>query len=95
MQQFAFLTIGFEKPTPEIMQEWQAWFASIQDRIVSQVGLMNGQEISASGTADLAMDANAVTGMMVIEAEDRAEAMDIAARNPFITSIRVYDLMGH
>lgn len=95
MQKFVFLTIGFEKPTPEIMQAWQAWFASIKHRIVSQTGMMKGQEISRDGISDLAMDVDAITGVMVIEAEDRAEAMEIAGRNPFITSIRVYDVMGH
>jgi hypothetical protein len=36
MKNFVFLTYGFEKPTPEIMEAWGKWFESIRDRIVEQ-----------------------------------------------------------
>ena len=29
MKKFMFLHFGFEKPTPEIMADWNKWFESI------------------------------------------------------------------
>ncbi len=94
MPRYAFLTIGFEKPTPDIMSKWSDWFAEIQDHIVEQIGLFGGREISADGVSDLKMDADAVTGVMIIEAADREEAERLASSNPYITSIRVYETMA-
>jgi hypothetical protein len=45
------LHFGFEKPTPEIVKAWQAWFASIADRQIAQGGFTNGREISKAGFA--------------------------------------------
>lgn len=42
MKKFMFLHFGFEKPTPEIMKAWQAWFESISDRQVDQGGFSGG-----------------------------------------------------
>jgi hypothetical protein len=36
MKKFMYLHFGFEKPTPEIMMAWQAWFESIADKQVAQ-----------------------------------------------------------
>ena len=95
MQKFVYLTVGFEKPTPEIMQAWGKWFESIKENIVEHIGLKNGKEISKTGNKDLPMDLNAVTGVMIVNAESHEHAMKMAATNPFITSIRVYELMSH
>ena len=46
MKQFMFLHFGFEKPSPEIMQAWQSWFASIAQRQVAQGGFKGGREIT-------------------------------------------------
>jgi len=92
MAKFLFLTIGFEKPTPTIMQAWGNWFEEIKDHIISQHHLSSGLEISHAGRRGLPMDLDATTGVMVIEAKDREEAEKLAASNPYITSIRVYDL---
>ncbi|MGB5086153.1 MAG: hypothetical protein WBO09_16475 [Methylocystis silviterrae] len=56
MKQFVFLTYGFEKPTPEIMQAWNRWFQSIKNNIVEQYGLINGREISRNGARPLPRD---------------------------------------
>jgi len=95
MKKFAFLTVGFEKPTPEIMTAWGAWFTSIKDNIVEQYGLRNGREISAAGTKDLPMGLDSLTGLMVVNAESLEEAEKMAQTNPYITSIRIYELMSH
>ena len=77
------------------MQSWQKWFESIGDKIVEQVGLRNGKEITKSGVADLAMDKDAITGYLVINAENFDEAVKIAKDCPMITSTKVYEVMSH
>ena len=89
------LHYGFEKPTPEIMEAWGDWFESIADRTVDRGGFSGGREISASGTEDLPWGMESITGYNIIEAESLDEAEQIAKGNPFIASIRVYELRGH
>jgi hypothetical protein len=43
MKKFVLLTIGFTQPTPAIMEAWNQWFKSIEDKMVNQVGLRNGR----------------------------------------------------
>ena len=92
MKKFMFLMFGFEKPTPEIMQAWGAWFESIADRTVDNLGFAGGREISDAGVRDLPWDHDAITGYNIIEAKDLDEAERIASTNPFISGIRVYEL---
>jgi YCII-related domain len=92
MKKFALLHIGFKKPTPEVMQAWGAWFASIKDQTVDAGGLMNGREISKDGTKELGFDLEAITGFNIVEAESIEEAEKMAQSCPFITSIRVYEI---
>lgn len=95
MKKFALLTIGFETPTPEIMSAWKAWFASIKESIIQQVGLRNGREISAAGTKDLPLGLDSITGVMIISAASLADAEKMAKTNPYVSSIRVYEVMEH
>ncbi len=95
MKKFMLLHYGLEKPTPELMEKWNAWFASVADRSVEHGGLMNGREITGDGANSLPMDLSAITGYSVINAESLEEAESIAAENPFITSIRVYEVLNH
>ena len=92
MKKFMLLHFGFEKPTPEIMGAWKAWFESIADKQVEQGGFAGGREISKSGTRDLQWDMNSITSYNIIEAESLDAAEKIAQSNPFIASIRVYEL---
>ena len=95
MKKFVYLHFGFVKPTPEIMQAWGAWFKSISDKMVDQAGhFSNGREISKSGTRPLPMNMESITGYTVIEAESLDEAEKLAQKNPFIASIRVYEVMS-
>ena len=50
-------------------------------------------EISKDGVRPLEMDGEAITGYSVIEAENLESAQDIAARNPFVKAIRVYEIV--
>jgi hypothetical protein len=88
------LHYGFEKPTPEIMGAWGKWFASIADKTVDAGGFHGGaREISPSGTKDLRMCMESITGYNIINADSLEEAEEIARGNPFIASIRVYEIV--
>ena len=91
MKKYLLLHVGFEPPTPEVMESWNNWFASIKDVQVDMGGFSGGKEISHDGVKDLPFDLEALTGYNVIEAENMEEAEKIAANCPFITSIRVYE----
>lgn len=69
MKKFMYLHMGFEEPTPEIMQAWMAWFESISDQQVDQGGFTNGREISKSEARDLPWDMETIAGYNIIEAE--------------------------
>jgi len=92
VKKFVLLHYGFEKPTPEIMKAWGTWFESIADRTVDNLGFSGGREISASGTKDLPWGTESITGCSIIEAESLDEAEKIARDNPYIVSIRVYEV---
>ena len=77
------------------MEAWKKWFESIADKSVENGGFHGGaREISHSGTKDLPMAADSITGYSIINAESLDEAEEIAGKNPFIASIRVYEIMG-
>lgn len=92
MKKFMLLHFGFEKPTPEIMKAWKAWFESISDKQVEQGGFSAGREISKSGTRDLPWNMDSITGFNIIQAESLDAAEKLARKNPFISSIRIYEL---
>lgn len=92
MKKFMLLHLGFQKPTPEIMQAWKAWFESISDKQVEQGGFVAGREISKSGTRDLPWNMDSITGFNIIQAQSLDAAEKLARKNPFISSIRIYEL---
>ncbi len=95
MKKFMFLHFGFEKPTSEIMAAWNKWFESVADKSVENGGFHGGaREISHSGTKDLPMGTDSITGYSIINAENLDDAENIAKDNPFIASIRVYEIMA-
>jgi len=92
VKKFVFLHFGFEKPTPEIMEAWEVWFNSVADKTIENVGFSGGREISRSGTKDLPWNMESITGYSVIEAESFDAAEKLAQTNPFISSIRIYEV---
>ncbi len=95
MKKYMYLSFGFEKPTPEIMSAWGKWFESIADKIVDQGGFHGGaREISKDGTKDLPMGLESITGYIIVNAESLDEATALAQDNPFIASIRIYEIMS-
>ncbi|MEJ2130489.1 MAG: hypothetical protein P8Y95_02425 [Gammaproteobacteria bacterium] len=92
MKKFMFLHFGFETPTPDVMKAWQAWFESIAEKQVAQGGFRTGRELSKNGTRDLPWDESCITGYNIIEAESLEVAQELAGTNPFVSSIRIYEL---
>ena len=96
MKRYMLMHFGFEKPTPEIMAAWGKWFESIADKSEENGGFHGAaREISHDGTKDLSMGMDSITGYSIIKAESIEEAEKIAEGNPFIASIRVYEIMTH
>ncbi len=95
MKKFMFLTYGFEPPTEEIMDAWNKWFASLGDKLVDPGNPFgSGREITHNGTKELSLDLEAVTGYLIINAEDINEAEKLAKTCPIISGIRVYEAMS-
>lgn len=93
MKKFVLVHCGFEKPTPEIMSKWGEWFSAVEPNTVENLGFRGGREISKDGVRDLAMGPEAITGISIVEAEDLDAAQKLAETNPYISSIRVYEVM--
>lgn len=95
MKKFVLLHYGFEKPTPEIMAAWGKWFESIKDRVIDMGGhFSRGREISKAGTKDLPLALESITGFTIVSAESIDDAEKIAQSNPYISSIRIYEVMS-
>lgn len=92
MKKFMLLHLGFEKPTPEIMAAWRAWFAAIADKQVDHGGFAGGREVTRGGVQDLPWNMESITGYHVIEADSLAAAVEVARSCPFIAGVRVYEL---
>ena len=92
MKKFILLHYGFETPTKEIMDAWNDWFESIKNKTIENVGFGGGREISKSGTKNLPWNMESITGYSIIEAESLDAAEKLAQSNPFISSIRIYEV---
>jgi hypothetical protein len=50
-------------PTPEIMEDWSKWFASIGEKMVDPGSPLGpGMEITRSGTTELPLGKDSLTG---------------------------------
>ena len=95
MKKFMLLHYGFESPTDEIMAAWNDWFKSVGDHIIDHgAHFAKGRELSKSGEKDLPLEADSITGYTIISAENMDEAERLAAQNPFIKAIRIYEMSG-
>jgi hypothetical protein len=95
VKKFVLLHYGFEKPTPEIMAAWGKWFEAMKENIVDMGGhFSRGREISKAGTKDLPLAPESITGFTIVSAASLDDAETMARSNPFISSIRVYEIMS-
>lgn len=94
LKNFMFLSLGFERPTPEVMGAWGKWFESISDRMVEQGGFWSGgREFTKTGTEELPFGEDSITGYVIFKAKSRDEAEKIAQKCPVVASNRVYEIM--
>jgi hypothetical protein len=95
MKKFVVLHYGFETPTKEIEEAWGKWFASIADKMVdSGSPFKQGREISSTGTKDLPLGMDSITGYTIISAESLDDAVEIVKDCPMIRYLRVYEAMA-
>ncbi len=80
MKKFVLLHYGFERPTPEIMAAWGKWFESMKDNIIDMGGHFSRVE--------------SITGFTIVKAGSLDDAETMAQSNPYISSIRVYEVMS-
>ena len=92
MKKFVLMHFGFEKPTAEIMKAWGAWFESVAEQTIENCGFMGGREISAEGRKDLPWGEDSSTGYTLLRAESMDAAVELAKGNPYIKSIRIYEI---
>ena len=74
------------------MEAWDKWFESIGDKIEeggSPLGA--GREITRTGTKEISMGLDSITGYTIINAESLDEAEKIAKGCP-APSMKVYEL---
>lgn len=96
MKKFVLLHYGFVTPTPEIMAAWGKWFESIKNSLVDMgEGFSSGREISKAGTKDLLLGSDSITGYTIVRADSLDEAEKLARTNPYIKSIRVYEVRSN
>lgn len=94
MKRYMFLHYGFENPTDKIMEAWSEWFEMVGDRMIDMGGFDRGLEISGEGKRDLPFGKDSIAGYNIIEAESFEDAVSIGEANPFIRSIRIYEMRG-
>jgi hypothetical protein len=95
MKRFMLLHYGVEKPTPDVMAAWNAWFASVRERTVEHGGFRGGRELDRGGVRDMPFGADSITGYSILNAEDLDEAQKLAETNPFVASARIYEIVAH
>ena len=95
MKKFLMLYYGYEEPTPEVMDAWQRWFATVGDRFVDSGNpLGNCLEVTKTGSREMSPDQGAATGYSIISAESREEAERLLEGCPMISSVRLYEAMA-
>lgn len=92
MKKFVLLHYGFEKPTPEMMAAWGKWFETTKPHTLEMGGFGGGREISRDGTRELPLGPESITGFSIFNAASLDDAERLAQGNPFVSSIRVYEV---
>lgn len=92
MKKYVLLHFGFEKPTPEVMAAWGKWFETVKPHMIDMAGFGNAREISKAGTTDLPLGPDSITGFTIVDAASLDDAEGLARGNPYISSIRIYEM---
>jgi hypothetical protein len=66
-----------------------------EDNVVDMGGhFSGGREISKAGTKDLPLGPESITGFTIVSADSLEDAEKMARSNPYISSIKVYEVMS-
>ena len=74
------------------MAAWGKWFEATKPHTVDMGGFGNGREISNGGTKELSLGPESITGFTIVNAASLDDAEKMAEGNPYISSIRVYEV---
>ena len=77
------------------MSAWGSWFEQVKGHIIDMGGRFGGgREISKAGVRELPFGPESMTGYTIVSADSLDDAEKLAQSNPFISSIRVYELVS-
>ena len=94
MKKFIFLYYGHKPPTPEVMDAWRKWFASVGSNFVDGGNPFGAaREITKSGMRDLSDETIPITGYSIVSAESIEAAEKLLEGVPIIDSIRIYEAL--
>jgi len=96
MKKYVFMYHGaWPEKTQENMDAWMNWFAEIGDSIVDSGNPLGpGREVTTTGSRDLAVDGEAVTGYSIVSADSIDDAEKLLANCPIVTSVRIYEAIS-
>lgn len=95
MKKFMFLYYGEWEYTQAMKEAWGKWFASIGNRMVDGGSPFGpGREITPTGTKELPLGKESLTGYSIINADNIDEAEKLLKGCPIIKSVRVYPAMS-
>jgi hypothetical protein len=80
---------------PDVMAAWQAWFASVGDRLVDSGNPLGAAlEVTRSGSQHLSSTDGAPTGYSIVSAESLQAAERLLDGCPFRSSVRIHEAMA-
>lgn len=90
-----FVYYGHKPQTPEVMDAWRKWFASVGSNFVDSGNpFEDSREVTKAGSRDLPGDASPVTGYSIVSAETIEAAKKLLNGVPIIDSIRIYEALA-
>ena len=92
MTKFVYIYYGQDEATDDVMEKWNQWFATFEDKIVEWGNpFAQGYEVTAEKTIKLTPEQYPATGYTTVEVTNFAEAEAIAKRCPSSSGLRVYE----
>jgi hypothetical protein len=92
LKKFVFLTYGFEKPRRKSWTPGESG-SNRSIRVSSRGHFPRGREISKAGVTELPLGPDSITGLVIVEAASFEDAERMAQSNPYVSSIRLYEMM--
>ena len=94
MKKFVYLYYGWGEHTPEVMEAWNGWFASVGDKFADTGNPFGGgREVTPTGTRELTPEMEPAVGYSIVNAESIDEAAKLLEGCPIINCVRVHEAM--